>query len=137
MKHMSELGCDTFIQEGYFNNASKKMTLREMKNYGISSYKYFFFLYTEIQDYIERTNIRTGNSRNEEWAIDSRGWKTNIYNFEIMDFYIEAIKSDKNCSVYSLTKDEPKDYFVTKFFNCKHKIKQKRTNFNFLRRTYG
>jgi len=125
MKYMSELGCDTFIQEGYFNNGSKKMTMNEIKDFGISSYKYFFFLYNEVQEYIDRTNGRTGNSRNEDWALNSAGWKNNLANFKMRDFYLEALKKDSGCSVYSLTKDEPKDYFVTKFFNRKHEIKQK------------
>lgn len=111
-----------FIQEGYFNNTSKTTTKEVLKDYGVDSYSYYYILYDDIQDFINRCNGRTGQDRGEDWALESAGWKKNILYKDIYKIYNDL--NEENCKAVLVDFESPKDYFVTEFFNTNHEKKE-------------
>jgi hypothetical protein len=120
----------TIIVEGYFNNRSAQgspKSIREQISPEISNLHYVF-LYDNINEYIERTNGRTGKDRGLEWAEKSPGWKDNEVFKRFSKVYTEESEGGDKCTV--LNKDESKDYFVNELFNASHEIKEeKQENF--------
>lgn len=104
-----------FIQEGYFNNSSKTLTKELLSKYGVDSYKYYFFIYDDIQDYISRCSNRTGQEKDFQWATKSAGWKANL-NFSVVFEFYKNLNED-GCSLKKVKFDEPLDFFVREFFN--------------------
>lgn len=104
-----------FVQEGYFNNASKNTTSDILKEYGVNSYHYYYIIYSDIEDYIDRCNGRTGLNRDLDWAKNSAGWKNNQNLYSIMDVYDKLNEPNGNTTKVDI--NAPKDYFVREFFD--------------------
>ncbi len=114
----------TIIVEGYFNNRSAQggpKAIREQVSENAVS-KNYIFLYDNINEYIERTNGRTGKTRGLEWAEQSSGWADNAVFDKYSKLYIEENQGDDITVI--LNKDEDKDYFVKEFFNDTHSIEE-------------
>jgi|SaaInl8_200m_RNA_FD_contig_81_619839_length_10764_multi_4_in_0_out_0_4 hypothetical protein len=106
----------TIVVEGYFNNRSAQGSPKAIRA-GVSENavsKNYVFLYDDIQEYIDRTNGRTGKDRGIEWAEKSSGWNDNAVFERFSKVYLEENIGEDTCTV--LNKDEPKDYFVKEFF---------------------
>ena len=105
----------TFLQEGYFNNGSKKATKETLSEYNVSSYVYYVFVYDTIEQFIERCNGRTGKSRGLEWAEKSAGWNDNKSFNGVFEFYDKLKEED--CVVHKYDISAPRDLLVRELFN--------------------
>lgn len=116
-KYISEAypNVEIFLQEGYFNNGSKHTNKEHLLNYGVDSYSYYFFIYDNMQQFIERCNGRTGKERGEEWAINSAGWRDNTTFLKLYEYYSEL--NEENCIVYKCNIHAPKDLLIQELFN--------------------
>ncbi len=106
----------TIIVEGYFNNRSAQgspKAIREQISPNIANENYIF-LYNNINEFIERTNGRTGKSRGLDWAENSSGWKDNAVFLKYSKLYIKENQGGDKTVI--LNKDEDKDYFVKELF---------------------
>ena len=112
------------IAEGYFNNKTMRASPNALrKATGCDSCSIYVFLYDEIDEFIERCNNRTGKNRGLDWAENSAGWRDNCGTRKLIDKY--KLDNDKNDIINLLGKDEPRDYFVTEFFNDNFEVIEK------------
>lgn len=115
-----EYNVSMFIQEGYFNNGSKTLNTTVLKEYNVTNYSYYFLLYNNIQDFIDRCSGRTGQIKTLEWAENSAGWKTNNSILSIYNTYNDL--NEENCKSILVDIHAPVDFFVQELFNETHEM---------------
>lgn len=107
----------TIIVEGYFNNRSAQgapKAIREQVGENAIS-RNWVFLYDNIQEFIDRTNGRTGKDRGLDWAENSSGWQDNEVFKKYAKLYQEENQGKDETLIFN--KDEPEDLFVQILFN--------------------
>jgi predicted acetyltransferase len=105
----------TILQEGYFSNRSPQRSPNNVRRYGIDICKIYAFYYDSIDDYLERTNTRSGKlDRGMDWAENSRGWQENstIKNMFIR-YQEDCLPIDK---VERVDINAPKTFFIKELF---------------------
>jgi hypothetical protein len=115
--------CDVAIFEGYFALKSKFMrnyVLRDRFKDTIPNVQYlsYFFFYNNIDEYIERTESRSGKPWKDRpegvnKPILSRGWEENKCMISGLRLSLE--NSSKLDSSKEVSIDAPKKYFVNEF----------------------
>ena len=105
-----------FIQEGYFNNRAYAFTLEKVTENGakVEVVKEFFFLYDNVNQFLERTNTRTGKNRGLDWAKNAPGWRDSQGQLKN---YNELLKTNNDTEFIKVSVDIERDYFVQYFFN--------------------
>lgn len=68
---------NTLFMEGYFNNRSRQSSPDNLKEHGVNEVHILTAYYDDIQEFIDRTNGRTGKERGLDWAENSAGWNDN------------------------------------------------------------
>lgn len=107
----------TIVVEGYFNNRSIQGSPNAIRN-GVGENAFsrnWIFLYDNINEFIERTNGRTGKERGIDWAEKSSGWQDNEVFRKYSKLYIEENQGKDETLIFD--KDQPKDLFVQILFN--------------------
>ena len=108
---------DTFLVEGYFAVGGSFLRPLIMSEY-VEEFNQYFFLYEELQEYIERTEHRTGNSWESRGKDpeQSAGWKSNkgFWN-GLTRSRQEFADSDLTGNIELCTKDEDINYFIERF----------------------
>ena len=103
------------FMEGYFNNRSEQMNPDELHNIGIEELCYLVSYYDNIEEFIERTNNRTGKTRGIEWAENSSGWGDNKQFKKILESFSKKLKECDEAirlDIYS-----PENILVSMFFD--------------------
>jgi len=104
--------------EGYFNTMSPRSRPTFLRETGFNDIDCFFMFYDTVEDFIERTERRSGSTWEEKGkdARTSAGWKDNL---GFMRAFDKSLKEDNNPSdgrkVMRLPIDAPIDYFVRKY----------------------
>ena len=76
LKQAEKMGAKTAFMEGYFGNRWKGAP-DFLKEHGYEEQLWLFTFYDKVEDYLERTNGRSGKNRDLEWAKNSSGWADN------------------------------------------------------------
>ena len=106
----------SILQEGYFNNRSVQGSPNNLRNWGITSSKMYFLYYDKVEDFLERTNARSGKTeRGLDWAENSPGWRDNATVQETEERYL------KDCNemldiIKKVDINADKTYFITELF---------------------
>lgn len=85
---------DTLFMEGYFNNRSRQSSPNNLKLHGVSEVHILTAYYDDIQEFIDRTNGRTGKERGVEWALQSAGWNDNKLFDKLYHEFVQERKGD-------------------------------------------
>ena len=111
-----------YFQEGYFNNHSLTY-INLMKLNFLEDLWQIFFLYKNIEDFIERRYKRHTKANLElENVIKGTPWKKH----QELCKKVELMKQDeqKYGKIFILGKDEPRDYFVNFLFHTHYNCEQ-------------
>jgi hypothetical protein len=93
-------GVHTVIMEGYFNMVALAASSDRFLEDGFDEIDYYFFLYDKIEDYLERVNMRKGETRTLEWAENSVGWGENNSRLRrAYERHSDYVKSSPNSNV--------------------------------------
>jgi len=86
LTYLDSMGVKTLVYEAFFGAANSAYRPEEIHNYFEESHCYWF-LYDDIQDYIDRTENRSGRpwSGRDKTPFDSAGWKGNLSFFKVFD----------------------------------------------------
>ena len=113
---------DTLFMEGYFNNRSERCGPKAMREIGVKTTDIIFSYYDNIDEYIARTNGRTGRNRGYEWAENATGWKDNsVFEKRHKSFLNEIVGDDSVCRV---DVNEDKEYLVRNYFDPDFKLSE-------------
>jgi len=106
---------ETVFMEGYFNNRSIQGGPEKLREYGATEVHNLYTYYNDIQDFIERTNGRTGKNRGLDWAENSPGWKDNEVIRKCGEAFKEQVK--ENDRVVQIDWQAPKEVLVKSYFD--------------------
>jgi len=106
----------TIFMEGYFNNRSKRGSITNWEDKGCTEVHLILTYYEKIEQFIERTNNRTGKDRGLDWAENSSGWSDNILFGQLMDYYSEDLGKNENNMVWRIGFEEDRDVLVWRYF---------------------
>jgi len=108
---------DVLFWEGYFNNGSKRGSPKALNERGIDSVDIYILHYDNIDEFMSRTNNRTGKSRGLDWAENSAGWKdNNAFKKKVETFSTELIGNGNNL-VERVDINAPIEFLVNKYFD--------------------
>ena len=111
------LEADTFLVEGYFAVGGAFLRPEALSTL-FDQYTQYYFTYRYLDEYVERTEGRTGNSwesRGKDPAI-SAGWKSNKgFINGMLKAEEELIANNMNGEIHSLTKDADINYFIERY----------------------
>ena len=108
---------DTFLIEGYFAVGSQFLRAISLSKY-VNRFNQYFFLYDDLQEYIDRTEGRTGRTWEEQGKdpLTSAGWKSNKgFKNTIPKSQAELDETGMDGQIIKLTKDEDINYFVNRY----------------------
>lgn len=108
-----EYDIEHVFQEGYFNNTSMQGSPNALKQIGIKSADFIFFIYDNVEQFRARCEGRTGKEKTLEWAENSTGWKDNKSYSVTHDKY--KLEEDENFVIEKHTIDAPVDLLVQKY----------------------
>jgi len=109
-----------FLQEGYFNNRGYAFTFEKVIENGsnVDEVIEVFFLYTKVEQFLERTNGRTGKERGLDWAENAPGWRDNVSQRKHLEKLFETKENGETKTILlDVPIDETKDYFIQQLFN--------------------
>jgi hypothetical protein len=109
---MDELGIKTMVFEAYFGNNSSMYRPERLHRF-FENVHHYWFLYDELQQYIDRTENRSGQTWEEKGkdAEASAGWKSNVSYFKSLAINFEQVEGT-NSTVQRVAIDAPKDWLV-------------------------
>ena len=120
IKYMFEnFNISFFIQEGYFNNRGYAFTkeVLDEQGCGVDKVIEFFILYDKVEQFLERTNNRTGKDRGLDWAENAPGWRDNEGQIKVLKRLQEE---GTETELITISIDAKKDYFVEYFFGVEY-----------------
>lgn len=119
LTYLESTGVKTLVYEAFFGAASKAYRPEEIHNYFEESHCYWF-LYDDIQDYIDRTENRSGRpwSGRDTEPFDSAGWKNNLSFFKVFDKTALEVAGTSS-TVQRVPIDAPRDWLIHEMKNYK------------------
>lgn len=115
----------TVFMEGYFNNRSKQSSPESWKDHGADYVHILTSYYDDIQDFIDRTNGRTGKDRGLDWAENSPGWKDNVLFKKLTDLFIPMAQDGD--VVERLDIHSPKEVLIHRYFEDEYNSPKPKT----------
>ncbi len=106
---------EVLFMEGYFNNRSERCGPQAMRDIGVTTTHILFSYYDNMNQYIARTNGRTGKTRGPEWAEKATGWKDNAVFEKRHKSFLNEIEFED--AVERVDIDETVEFLVQTFFD--------------------
>jgi hypothetical protein len=122
------LGVNHIIVEGYFNNGSMQGSPESLKKLGFTSGDYCFFIYDNVEQFLERCSNRVGKDKGMEWAVNSVGWRDNAMYSRSYDKH--KMQEDENFKIHKFGWLEPIDLLVRMYFNDTYEYIPPKREFN-------
>jgi len=115
--HLDSIGIKTVVYEAFFGAANSAYRPEQIHKYFEDSHCYWF-LYDDIQDYIDRTSNRSGRpwAERNKTPFDSAGWKGNLSFFKAFDKTTLAV-SGTNSTVERVSITAPRDWLIEEMKN--------------------
>lgn len=112
------------LVEGYFNSRGPKFSpdnfRKECPN--LEKCDFIIMFYDKIEDFITRTNGRTGDNRGMDWALNSAGWRDNQDRADMLTRCLE--NNSMNDFVTRLDINAPRDWLIQHYFGETFDIEQ-------------
>ena len=108
---------DTFLIEGYFAVGSQFLRAISLSRY-VDNFSQYYFTYDNLQEYIDRTEGRTGRTWEEQGKdpITSAGWKSNQgFKNTMPKSQAELDETGMKGEIVDLTKDADINYFIERY----------------------
>jgi len=115
--HLDSMGIQTVLYEAMFGASSSVYRPEQILNYFGESHVYWF-LYDDIQEYIDRTEKRSGRpwEGRKKTPSESAGWKSNSSFLKVMNITTETVAGTTS-TVERISIDAPRDWLITEMKN--------------------